>query len=74
MNSIVLELSALEDKAIDNTGMYSLEIHKKISEILEIENKKELRVSNIFGEFFNDTATTEIYTLSLHDALPIYCV
>src|SRR5258708_24818161 len=22
--------------------------------------------------FFNDTATTEIYTLSLHDALPIY--
>src|SRR3712207_7815017 len=28
--------------------------------------------SSIF--FFNDTATTEIYTLSLHDALPIsYC-
>src|ERR1035438_7137330 len=24
--------------------------------------------------FFNDTATTEIYTLSLHDALPIYIV
>src|SRR5258708_29373326 len=24
--------------------------------------------------FFNDTATTEIYTLSLHDALPIYLV
>src|SRR5881227_4431832 len=28
--------------------------------------------------FFNDTATTEIYTtvhtLSLHDALPIYCI
>src|SRR3712207_9126583 len=22
--------------------------------------------------FFNDTATTEIYTLSLHDALPIF--
>ena len=22
--------------------------------------------------FFNDTATTEIYTLSLHDALPIW--
>ena len=27
-------------------------------------------VSHFF--FFNDTATTEIYTLSLHDALPIY--
>src|SRR5947209_17059358 len=24
--------------------------------------------------FFNDTATTEIYTLSLHDALPIFTV
>ena len=24
--------------------------------------------------FFNDTATTEIYTLSLHDALPILLV
>src|SRR3712207_7068072 len=27
---------------------------------------------NLF--FFNDTATTEIYTLSLHDALPIYAL
>ena len=26
----------------------------------------------VFFFFFNDTATTEIYTLSLHDALPIY--
>src|SRR6266581_8827794 len=25
----------------------------------------------VFYFFFNDTATTEIYTLSLHDALPI---
>src|SRR5438270_10726144 len=25
-----------------------------------------------FSFFFNNTATTEIYTLSLHDALPIY--
>src|SRR5258707_11339151 len=28
---------------------------------------------SLFFFFFNDTATTEIYTLSLHDALPI-CV
>src|SRR5258708_31942233 len=27
---------------------------------------------SFFLFFFNDTATTEIYTLSLHDALPIY--
>src|SRR5438552_17534849 len=25
----------------------------------------------VFSFFFNDTSTTEIYTLSLHDALPI---
>src|SRR5438034_8112048 len=29
------------------------------------------RFSFFFFFFFNDTATTEIYTLSLHDALPI---
>src|SRR2546427_2505022 len=28
-------------------------------------------ISHFFFFFFNDTATTEIYTLSLHDALPI---
>src|SRR2546426_7848293 len=27
-----------------------------------------------FFFFFNDTATTEIYTLSLHDALPIFYI
>ena len=32
--------------------------------------KKKRRIAfSVF--FFNDTATTEIYTLSLHDALPI---
>src|SRR5260370_39239170 len=29
------------------------------------------RSSSLMFFFFNDTATTEIYTLSLHDALPI---
>src|SRR5256885_9049369 len=29
-------------------------------------------LSCFFFFFFNDTATTEIYTLSLHDALPIF--
>ena len=29
------------------------------------------RIDFCFFFFFNDTATTEIYTLSLHDALPI---
>src|SRR6266550_9281168 len=31
-----------------------------------------LFLSFLFFFFFNDTATTEIYTLSLHDALPIF--
>src|SRR6266705_762044 len=31
----------------------------------------EQRPDNLSSFFFNDTATTEIYTLSLHDALPI---
>src|SRR3712207_7809302 len=35
-----------------------------------IESSLLSRVSFFF--FFNDTATTEIYTLSLHDALPIF--
>src|SRR5690349_22366708 len=32
------------------------------------------RRRSIIFFFFNDTATTEIYTLSLHDALPIYAL
>src|SRR5258708_39633021 len=34
-----------------------------------IKNQNDKLVFHFF--FFNDTATTEIYTLSLHDALPI---
>src|SRR5260221_6587255 len=32
---------------------------------------RDLQLTSFFFFFFNDTATTEIYTLSLHDALPI---
>src|SRR6266511_2488427 len=46
---------------------------------LSILPKKLLRIRmsrifamNLFTFFFNDTATTDIYTLSRHDALPIY--
>ena len=34
--------------------------------------EREQEVLLFFFFFFNDTATTEIYTLSLHDALPIF--
>src|SRR5690242_21625103 len=33
-----------------------------------------LLLLSYFLFFFNDTATTEIYTLSLHDALPIFSI
>src|SRR3712207_9403962 len=36
-----------------------------------IVNKHCAIILSICFFFFNDTATTEIYTLSLHDALPI---
>src|SRR5258707_4486326 len=35
---------------------------------------RPLHAITLFFFFFNDTATTEIYTLSLHDALPISAV
>src|SRR6266516_4699960 len=46
-------------------------VHDAQKAALNIYNYREAvdRVSQSF--FFNDTATTEIYTLSLHDALPI---
>src|SRR5260221_14753716 len=46
-----------------------MSVHYYISRILV--NRQQAR-NHFF--FFNDTATTEIYTLSLHDALPIYHV
>ena len=59
MNGVILELSAVEDKIIDNKEMYSFEIHKRMSEILKIDKREELRVSNIFGEFFNESIKLE---------------
>src|SRR5258708_34348372 len=46
-------------------------------ETLGVEGRGSKLVSRRRGTvffFFNDTATTEIYTLSLHDALPICAV
>src|SRR3712207_9589494 len=41
----------------------------KKNEVSVVDEVDLVRLCNFF---FNDTATTEIYTLSLHDALPIY--
>src|SRR6266498_3940028 len=46
--------------------------HVRISYAVFCLRKKKLHFLQKFGSIFscNDTATTEIYTLSLHDALP----
>src|SRR5258707_4066840 len=43
----------------------------QLSFLLSHRMASALYSSFLFFFFFNDTATTEIYTLSLHDALPI---
>src|SRR3990167_6912100 len=57
-------------------------IKKRLGEFyerLEQLDRKSTRLNSSHSQisyslfFFNDTATTEIYTLSLHDALPICC-
>src|SRR5205823_12609276 len=40
--------------------------------LVEMYSRQSLLVIFLFVFFFNAPATTEIYTLSLHDALPIY--
>src|SRR5260370_507832 len=41
--------------------------------LLEKKKNKQISLTSSYVIFFfNDTATTEIYTLSLHDALPIF--
>src|SRR6516162_8735830 len=42
-----------------------------VCRLLLEKKKKQFFFFFFFFFFFNDTATTEIYTLSLHDALPI---
>ena len=63
----------------DNNYHYGIfEIHcsalvvSKSAVIKQLKQYVEnIRMSFFYLFFFNDTATTEIYTLSLHDALPI---
>src|SRR5438270_13872950 len=42
--------------------------------LLVLRRNHTLHLLNFLIFFFNDTATTEIYTLSLHDALPIWTI
>src|SRR5215212_6153852 len=49
------------------TALSTNEVQLEVSEA----QIRQQRVALVYFLFFNDTATTEIYTLSLHDALPI---
>src|SRR3989442_1485261 len=53
------------------TGVVSLESTLKVALVMTVPFASGLAVCTTF--FFNDTATAEIYPLSLHDALPV-CV
>src|SRR6202021_3775658 len=48
---------------------YLATITRDTFSVLHMHGEHENR--HVISIFFNDTATTEIYTLSLHDALPI---
>src|SRR6266542_2050459 len=54
----------------------SIHVHRKRFARQQVSLYAKIPVSNlptiVFLFFFNATATTEIYTLSLHDALPIF--
>src|ERR1039457_4135105 len=50
----------------------NVHVHGHAARTHQEDTRGRLRVSQTHRFFFfNDTATTEIYTLSLHDALPI---
>src|SRR3990172_479162 len=70
-------------RAVDRTGHRPLpgpvpERRRRVP-LGRASDRKSTRLNSSHGYisyavfFFNDTATTEIYTLSLHDALPISC-
>src|SRR6267378_1144414 len=52
-------------------GLIRLLYGVKVSDLGPFRAGRAEVLSSFFFFFFNDTATTEIYTLSLHDALPI---
>src|ERR1022692_4271595 len=54
-----------------STQIDALLQHHNLCPRVDVGLRRLSRRHRVFFFFFNDTATTEIYTLSLHDALPI---
>src|SRR5215510_16330916 len=49
----------------------ALDDRRAVCRVRDVAHHQVIRVRSCLLFFFNVTATTEIYTLSLHDALPI---
>src|SRR6266581_1219234 len=62
--------SAHNEPEHDQVGARGPRLRDPLPEALRRDRAAGGRAGAVFF-FFNDTATTEIYTLSLHDALPI---
>src|SRR6266576_115162 len=65
-----------EDNAIEMAAAMGIEVltgeqYRELQKLGKFDTKTSSWVKTPPDFFFNDAATTEIYTLSLHDALPI---
>src|SRR2546427_517808 len=73
--TVVSSVAVLSEVSGSNTPEVVLAVLEML--VVREESTFPLRVTDLLAPsvivvcFFNDTATTEIYTLSLHDALPI---
>src|SRR4029434_9591866 len=71
--SLSLHLTLSLTRSLCDTRAYATNVSRQTCQQVH-RHTLSLAVSLVFFFFFfNDTATTEIYTLSLHDALPILC-
>ena len=79
---VVFVVARVEDKCIHIAQLYRLEerivsacLHWLLEDVVGFDvlfvSLEHAAYDGFDRIFFNDTATTEIYTLSLHDALPI---
>src|SRR2546422_449744 len=60
------------ERSEEHTSELQSRLHLVCRLLLEKKKKHDICTPSLLSFFFfNDTATTEIYTLSLHDALPI---
>src|SRR3712207_382598 len=74
-SSTTYAVDKLTEKAVAAPGQVR---RLSVAVLLDEQDRKSTRLNSSHANiayrvlFFNDTATTEIYTLSLHDALPIW--